>query len=1327
MRVRLLGPVDVVGGDGSSRSVSGLRRKAVLAVLALRVGEIVSTDRLIEVVWGEDAAPVVNTVQSHVSYLRRVLGDPAAIQTRPPGYLLALAPDGTDVVVAERLILAARQSGDPARSAELLRSALGLWRGRPLVDVADVSWLNQQSDRLAALEFDARRALVDARLAMGEHLHLLSELRHLAGQHPFDEQVQGQLVLALYRAGRQAEALAVLREVRTSLGAELGIDPGPALRELEAAVLRQDPVLAPVAGRIEVLPSAVSPQQPIALPRQQTPVSGPRTARPRPALVSGQNPAPRRHPAALPGGPADQPAVTVAPGGLAEQPTVPGAPRGAVGALVGRAHESSVLDGLLDQLGAGTALVVAISGDPGIGKTRLLRELTRRAELAGRPVAWGRAAEFEQHIPFAIVSDVLADPLADLGPDSLAGLSSAQLTMLREILPIPPGAGARQQPGAEADGQPWPAAGQWTAADTSHPDRPSLGPERYRLHRAVRALLETMAGPVGLVVVLDDLHWADPSSAELLEYLLRHPPAGPVLLAVSYRPRQLSGRLRQRLARAVDDGVVTSLELGPLTPTEADELLPVRLSPTRRRELYQASGGNPFYLQALTRTDFSAVSSWAAAPDAAGPPDPRDALPPHVQAALVAELDTLTPVEARVAWATALTPEVAEPELVAETAELSIPEVLEALDRLVALDILRPTPRRDRFGFRHPLVRRATYEAADPGWRIGAHARAAQALEQRGAAIAEQAHHLERCATRGDEQAVEVLRRAATEALNSSPAVAAHWLGTALRLLPTNPTSAWLRVELLGARAQALAVTGQLRESRDTLHELLHLLPIDAADLRARLVALCAGIERLLGRHAEANARLAAELAGLTDHEGLAAAMLLLGLASDFATVDLESDHNWAARAVAAARRSGDRPLLAAALATSVLTDQRTARVSANMVERLNEAAALIDAMPDGELAELLHAAAWLATAELCHGRPHDALRHAERTLETAVGSGQTALAGQIHALRACAHRSLGDLPEAARCLEDARDASALVDADELTALVLAYQCNVAALQGDLDLAFRLGKEALDLVGARKGFFTRTAVGALAQAHLHAGDPAGCVGLLLGDTDGRQLADADPVTRGAWYLALAQAEAAQGHPEQALRWAERAQVDAAVAFLPRLAASAQLARAYALLATDPVRAAAHARTAAESLADYGDRIGSGQAYLAAGTALAAIGDADSARDRFARARALFSDCGAHLLALQVRREENRLAGLEVSDQFCRHSAPSLAGRVPGSDRGEQRLGLSGGQALLGSSGDEFQQHLVQLGHHAGVFLAEGAAAVDQDPQHSQLFVVDQRT
>jgi DNA-binding SARP family transcriptional activator len=179
MQVRLLGPVDVVVG-GEPRPVHGLRRKAVLATLALQHGDLVSIDQLVDVVWGE-AAPSTsrNTLQSHVSYLRTVLGDKTAIRAQPPGYVLNL-PDGTDVQQVQRLVRQARQADDPTDKARQLRAALGLWRGQPLADVAGIPWLDGQAERLEMLRVDVTRALSDARLAAGEHRELIPALEQLA-------------------------------------------------------------------------------------------------------------------------------------------------------------------------------------------------------------------------------------------------------------------------------------------------------------------------------------------------------------------------------------------------------------------------------------------------------------------------------------------------------------------------------------------------------------------------------------------------------------------------------------------------------------------------------------------------------------------------------------------------------------------------------------------------------------------------------------------------------------------------------------------------------------------------------------------------------------------------------------------------------------------------------------------------------------------------------------------------------------------------------------------------------------------------------------------
>jgi DNA-binding SARP family transcriptional activator len=246
-QVRLLGPVEV-SGDPGAPPLSGARRKMVLAVLALNSGRVVSADRLISLVWGDEAPrTAANTLQSHISYLRRLLGGKDTIRSRAPGYVLDLGDDGTDEAVASRLITAGTRADDPAERITRLEAALALWRGQPLMDVPESVWVQTQADRLSQLQFSCRLALAQARLALGRPEQALPDLELLGRENPLQEEVQAQLMLALYRSTRQSEALGVYQRLRTALG-DLGIEPTPALRELQVAVLRQDAaLLAPAA------------------------------------------------------------------------------------------------------------------------------------------------------------------------------------------------------------------------------------------------------------------------------------------------------------------------------------------------------------------------------------------------------------------------------------------------------------------------------------------------------------------------------------------------------------------------------------------------------------------------------------------------------------------------------------------------------------------------------------------------------------------------------------------------------------------------------------------------------------------------------------------------------------------------------------------------------------------------------------------------------------------------------------------------------------------------------------------------------------------------
>jgi DNA-binding SARP family transcriptional activator/ABC-type branched-subunit amino acid transport system substrate-binding protein len=253
MEFRLLGPLEIADGDGTVRLGEG-RQRGVLVLLLLHRNEAVSSERLIDALWGERPPPTAAKVlQNHVGQLRRALGDRegARLQTRGRGYALRVEPGELDVERFERLVQAGGDAlgrDDPAAAAARLREALALWRGPALADVAYESFAQPEIARLGERRLVALEQLIDADLALGRHAEVIAELEALVAEHPLRERPRGQLMLALYASGRQAEALEVFQDARHALVEELGVEPGPALRELQAAILRHDPALSPPAG-----------------------------------------------------------------------------------------------------------------------------------------------------------------------------------------------------------------------------------------------------------------------------------------------------------------------------------------------------------------------------------------------------------------------------------------------------------------------------------------------------------------------------------------------------------------------------------------------------------------------------------------------------------------------------------------------------------------------------------------------------------------------------------------------------------------------------------------------------------------------------------------------------------------------------------------------------------------------------------------------------------------------------------------------------------------------------------------------------------------------
>jgi DNA-binding SARP family transcriptional activator len=256
MDFRLLGPLEVWDGDRQV-AIAGTKRRAVLALLLLHANEVVSTDQIIDRLWSENAPKTAAaSLHNHVSRLRKALG-PDLLATHAWGYVLRVDPEQIDLHRFERLVADAEPLPASERSAKLA-DALALWRGPALADLAFEPALTKDLARLEELRLAILEARLDADLEIGRNTEIIGELEALVAEHPLRERLRGNLILALYRDGRQAEALEVYRETRRLLADELGLEPSPALRDLERAILRQDASLAPLVSAAQIHETAPS-------------------------------------------------------------------------------------------------------------------------------------------------------------------------------------------------------------------------------------------------------------------------------------------------------------------------------------------------------------------------------------------------------------------------------------------------------------------------------------------------------------------------------------------------------------------------------------------------------------------------------------------------------------------------------------------------------------------------------------------------------------------------------------------------------------------------------------------------------------------------------------------------------------------------------------------------------------------------------------------------------------------------------------------------------------------------------------------------------------
>jgi ATP/maltotriose-dependent transcriptional regulator MalT len=908
------------------------------------------------------------------------------------------------------------------------------------------------------------------------------------------------------------------------------------------------------------------------------------------------------------------------------------------GPMVGRETELSEIEAQLDGLTGSASACVALEGEPGIGKTRLLAELRNRAEARGCLVLSGAAAEFERDLPFSVWTDALDAYVAsqELGLDR--SWPPDLFLELGEILPSqrPPGLGSRG----------------------------SLADERYRSHRAMRRLLEQLAADRPVVLTLDDLHWSDGASIELISALLRRGPEAPVLLALAYR----RGQAPEGLAAALAVRTARRIGVGELTENEAVRLLG-DIDPKEAATIYRHGGGNPFYLEQLARGSDGGLLQ--AAPNGNG-----RGVPAAVAASLSEELLSLSPLERMVLQAAAVAGEPFEPDLAAAIAEVAPAEGLTALDALLAHDLVRPTAVPRRFAFRHPLVRRAVYDGAPGGWRLAAHARAAAAMAARGAPPAELAHHVEQSASQGDETAVRQLLAAGMASAARAPAAAARWFEAALRLLPDADRRR--QVDVRVALASALRSTGELERCRATLLDAIELLgSTEAHDpRRTELTVRCAGVEHWLGRHGDAHLRLERAWEELADRTTATAAGLQIELSVDgLYELDLDQALTMGRGARATARTTDDATLLATAASALALAEAAAGDIEPAHVHR-DEAAGLIDRFTDTELGPRLEALYYLGWAENYLERYDAAIAHADRGIAIARSIGEGRLLVPLMLVKGYPFEMQGRVAEAIELCEAAVEATRLSVNPHYLFWAL-FELSFAHYHaGDLEAAIAAGEESAR-VGGRLSGGTMPAAGGgpgwvLAMSHFEAGRTERAHAMMreLGPDD---LPHKIPVERCFDWEVLALVELALGRVDAAEAFVVRAEENARRLGLRLPDLLARRARAAVLLEQgDAVGAARLAGESAELAGHIGARLVGAFALSLQGRALSVAGERSEAIAVLRRAESELDQCGSVRVRDEARRELRKL-GARAETRGPAAGADSGVGALTGRELEIARL------------------------------------------------------
>ena len=829
---RILGPIEA-SINGQTAEIGGSRLRALLAILLLRANESVPRDTLIHALWGDQpSAGAQGSLEVYVSRLRKALsaapGGPAVV-TEPGAYRLLLAEEQLDARRFERLVEHGRlelAANAPGPAAVSLRAALNLWRGPALGDLSGEPFAQVEAARLEELRLGAIEDRIEADLALGRHVSVTSELEALVAAHPLRERLHGQLMTALYRGGRQTEALRAYQVARQILTAELGLEPGPALRQLEQAILRQDASLAP------------------------------------------SGPAPLLYTDGVP--------------------------------MLEREADLEELRGAIAIVDGGGGRLVIIEGAAGAGKSRLLAAAVELASAKGLRVLQASGSELERDFSFGTVRQLLEPPVVAASP------------AVRQ----------RLLAGAAA-----PASWVLAPAGDEQPDA-----QLVTLH-ALYWLAANLAEQAPLLIAVEDLHWVDGASARALAYLARRLADVRIVVVVTLRPHEPGSPEDAIEGLRAQPGAVT-ITPRPLTPAGVAMVVRARL-PGADDELcdacYEASAGNPLYLQELLRAvAANGIESAAAV---------REASVPSLGDRVMRRVRQVSAAAPTLAGAMAVLGDHAPLALAAALAGMDVVPASRLARRLVRIEVLASE---DPVTFVHSLIRQSVYDALTGAERDDAH-RAAARLLGPAAPVEAIAAHLAAVRPAGSSMVAATLMAAAEEALRRAvPEGGIRWLRRALAEDADAPEKALLLFRL-GQAEMAVRDPAAVAHFSDALalvgddDELYLRIAVPLAELLCMsgrwepgIELFRAGLARASGQP-ELTLEIAAPFAAATAYDP----RLVADFDRDRARlVALAQEDSWSARALSAllaavaAIRDGDAGR-AVALATRSLEGDRLLERSA--------------------------------------------------------------------------------------------------------------------------------------------------------------------------------------------------------------------------------------------------------------------------------------------------------------------------------------------------------------------------------------------------------------